>query len=69
MFKDRELPVTIKPGDLMVLQDAGAHARAISHNYNFRLRAGEVLVKSDGSTQLIRRHETVEDFFATTKGL
>jgi diaminopimelate decarboxylase len=69
MFKARELPVTVEPGDLMVIHDAGAHSRANSHNYNFRLRAGEVLVHPDGSTQLIRRHETVDDLFATTRGL
>ncbi len=69
MFKNRQLPTTIQPGDLMVIQDAGAHSRANSHNYNFRLRAGEVLVHPDGSHQLIRRHETEEDLFATTKGL
>jgi diaminopimelate decarboxylase len=69
MFKGYELPVTIEPGDLMVIHDAGAHSRANSHNYNFRLRAGEVLVHPDGSTQLIRRHETIEDLFATTQGL
>ncbi|HSX23959.1 MAG TPA: hypothetical protein VLE74_02555 [Candidatus Saccharimonadales bacterium] len=68
-FKSRELPVTTRPGDLMVIHDAGAHSRANSHNYNFRLRAGEVLVYPDGSTQLIRRHETEEDLFATTKDL
>lgn len=68
-FKERELPVTIQPGDLMVIHDAGAHSRANSHNYNFRLRAGEVLINPDGTTQLIRRHETEEDLFATTQGL
>jgi len=69
MFKKRELPTTIEAGDLMVIQDAGAHSRANSHNYNFKLRAGEVLVRPDGSHLLIRRHETIEDLFATTKGL
>ena len=68
-FRDRELPVTIQPGDLMVIQDTGAHSRANSHNYNGRLRAGEVLIHPDGTTKLIRRHETVEDYFATTEGL
>lgn len=67
-FKDRELPVTTQPGDLLVIQDAGAHSRANSHNYNGRLRAGEVLVRQDGTVQVIRRHETDEDYFATTKG-
>jgi diaminopimelate decarboxylase len=69
MFKMRELPETIQPGDLMVIQDAGAHSRANSHNYNFRLRAGEVLVHPDGTHSLIRRHERVDDLFATTAGL
>ncbi len=68
-FRDRELPSTIQPGDLRVIHDAGAHSRANSHNYNFRLRAGEVLVHPDSSHSLIRRHETEEELFATTKGL
>src|SRR3989344_5834074 len=68
-FKNRELPTTIEPGDLMVIHDAGAHSRANSHNYNFRLRAGEVLILPNGSHFLIRRHETIEDLLATTKGL
>lgn len=68
-FKNRELPATIEPGDLMVIHDAGAHSRANSHNYNFRTRAGEVLVHPDGTHSLVRRHETIEDLFATTKGL
>ena len=34
-------------------------------NYNGRLRSAEVLLKEDGSTQLIRRAETPEDYFAT----
>ena len=69
MFKDRSLPVDIKPGDLLVVHDAGAHARANSTNYNGRLRCGEVLVKPDGSHTLIRRHEDLDDLFATVKGL
>ena len=66
MFKWHDLPATIQPGDLMVIHDTGAHSRANAHNYNFLLRAGEVLVNSDGTHQLIRRHETIEDIFATT---
>lgn len=63
------LPETVAAGDLMVIHDAGAHCRSNSHNYNFRLRCGEVLVERDGSHKMIRRHETVEDVFRTTKGL
>jgi diaminopimelate decarboxylase len=69
MFVNRELPKTVRPGDLVVVHDAGAHSRANSHNYNFRLRCGEVLVHPDGTHTKIRRHETVKDLFATTEGL
>lgn len=69
MFKAKPLPITTQPGDLIVVQDAGAHSRANSHNYNFRLRAGEVLVHPDGTHSLIRRPETEADLFATTNGL
>ncbi len=69
MFKDKELPVTSQAGDLMIVRDAGAHSRANSHNYNGRLRAGEVVVRPDGSHELIRRHETPADVLATVTGL
>ena len=69
MFKDYPLPETVEAGDLMVVHDAGAHCRANSHNYNFRLKCGEVMVSSAGGHSLIRRHETEEDLFRTTDGL
>jgi diaminopimelate decarboxylase len=52
-------------GDLVIIHDAGAHGRAMGFNYNGKLRCGEVLLRPDGSTLLIRRAETVEDYFAT----
>lgn len=64
-----ELPETSAPGDLLVIHDAGAHCRANSHNYNFRLRCGEVLVRADGTHALIRRHETIDDLLQSTDGL
>ncbi|MYB40501.1 diaminopimelate decarboxylase [Candidatus Saccharibacteria bacterium] len=69
MFKDRSLPADIKRGDLLVVHDVGAHGRANSTNYNGRLRCGEVLVRTDGSHKLIRRHENFNDLFATVEGL
>ncbi len=33
--------------------------------YNGRLRPKELLLHADGSVELIRRAETVEDYFAT----
>ena len=61
---DRMLP-KIDMGDLLVIHDTGAHGFSMGYNYNGRLRSAEVLLKEDGSTQLIRRAETPKDYFAT----
>ena len=60
----RPLP-KIENGDLVIIHDAGAHGRAMGFNYNGKLRAGEILMRCDGSFVQIRRRETVEDLFAT----
>ena len=61
---DRMLP-KIDKGDLLVIHDAGAHGFAMGYNYNGRLRSAEVLLQADGTTRLIRRAETPDDYFAT----
>ncbi|WP_288567055.1 diaminopimelate decarboxylase [uncultured Treponema sp.] len=60
----RSLP-KIEMGDLLIIHDAGAHGRAMGFNYNGKLRAGELLLRSDGTVKEIRRRETIEDYFAT----
>lgn len=60
----RNLP-KIEIGDLLIIHDAGAHGRAMGFNYNGKLRAGELLLRSDGTVKEIRRRETIEDYFAT----
>lgn len=60
----RPLP-KIEDGDLVIIHDAGAHGRAMGFNYNGKLRAGEILMRCDGSFKEIRRRETVQDLFAT----
>lgn len=37
----------------------------MGYNYNGKLRSAELLLKEDGSVQLIRRAETLNDYFAT----
>jgi diaminopimelate decarboxylase len=54
-------------GDIMVQHDTGAHSRAMAGNYNGWLRPKELLLRSDGSVELIRRAETLDDLFATLK--
>ncbi len=61
---DRMLP-KIDIGDIIVIHDAGAHGFSMGYNYNGKLRSAEILLKADGSYQLIRRAETPEDYFAT----
>ncbi len=61
---DRHLPA-IDIGDILVIHDTGAHGHAMGFNYNGKLRSPEILFKSDGSTKLIRRRETLDDLFAT----
>ncbi|MBQ3836862.1 MAG: diaminopimelate decarboxylase [Treponema sp.] len=60
----RPLP-KIENGDLVIIHDSGAHGRAMGFNYNGKLRAGEILMRCDGSFKEIRRRETVQDLFAT----
>ena len=61
---DRKLP-KIEKGDLLVIHDTGAHGYAMGYNYNGKLKSAELLLKEDGSVQLIRRAETPKDYFAT----
>ncbi len=61
---DRMLP-KIDMGDILVIHDAGAHGFSMGYNYNGKLRSAEVLLKEDSTSQLIRRAETPQDYFAT----
>ncbi len=61
---DRMLP-KIDIGDLLVIHDTGAHGFSMGYNYNGKLKSAEVLLKEDGSFEMIRRAETPEDYFAT----
>jgi diaminopimelate decarboxylase len=61
---DRMLP-KIDNGDIIVIHDAGAHGYAMGFNYNGKLRSSELLLKPDGKIELIRRAETIDDYFAT----
>ena len=61
---DRMLP-KIDRGDLLVIHDTGAHGHAMGYNYNGKLRSAELLLKEDGSVEMIRRAETTDDYFAT----
>jgi len=60
----RRLP-SIEKGDRVVIHDTGAHGHAMGFNYNGQLRPKELLLRTDGTVELIRREERLEDYFAT----
>ncbi|MBS4930825.1 MAG: diaminopimelate decarboxylase [Clostridiales bacterium] len=64
---DRMLP-EIEKGDLLFIHDTGAHGFSMGYNYNGKLRSAEILLQEDGTTRMIRRAETLEDYFATLEG-
>ncbi|MDH3355739.1 MAG: hypothetical protein OEL79_11060, partial [Chromatiales bacterium] len=62
--QQRSLP-HVEDGDLLIIHDTGAHGHAMGFTYNGKVRPKELLLKEDGSVELIRREETLEDIFAT----
>ena len=61
---DRALP-EIHDGDLIVIHDTGAHGYSMGYNYNGKLKSAEILLHPDGTFDMIRRAETIRDYFAT----
>jgi diaminopimelate decarboxylase len=60
--RDRPMP-SVKPGELVLLLDAGAYGMSLSSNYNTRCRPAEVLIEG-AAAKLIRRRETWKDLLA-----
>ena len=63
---DRALP-KIDIGDIVIIHDTGAHGSAMGFNYNGKLHCAELLRRTDSSIELIRRAQTLDDYFATLK--
>jgi len=62
--RERLLP-RVEIGDLVVQHDTGAHSPAMGGNYNGWLRPQQLLMRTDGTVELIKRAETIDDLFAT----
>jgi len=60
----RALP-RIDDGDILVIHDTGAHGQSMGFNYNGKVRPKELLLRENGSVELIRREETLDDLLAT----
>ena len=61
---DRNLP-EVEVGDILIIHDTGAHGHAMGFNYNGKLRHAELLIRESGEIEMIRRAETIDDYFAT----
>ena len=61
LARDVPLPADIEAGDLLAFPTAGAYAVPMSSQYNGVPRPAIVLVREDGTHQLLRRRETYDD--------
>ncbi len=60
----RALP-KIEEGDILLIHDSGAHGHAMGFNYNGKVRPKELMLREDGTVELIRREETLADLLVT----
>ena len=67
VFGKYNLPADIKPGDLLLICDAGAYGYAMSSNYNSFDKPCEVLFDNDKYLFIRPRENTIEDYFINMK--
>jgi diaminopimelate decarboxylase len=61
----RLLPAGVGPGEILALLNCGAYSLAQASQYNGRFLPPVVLIRKDGTPELIRRRETFEDLIAS----
>ncbi|MBI3721089.1 MAG: diaminopimelate decarboxylase, partial [Fimbriimonas ginsengisoli] len=64
MFRDVELPVDLKPGDLLQVLCTGAYASSMASNYNRFPRPATVLIRPDGKPEIVQERETWDQVLA-----
>jgi diaminopimelate decarboxylase len=62
-----ELPVDLRPGDLLAVACTGAYHHSMASNYNMVGRPPLVAVKEGRARELVRR-ETIADLLARDRG-
>jgi len=62
-FARDRMMAAVKPGDLVLVMDAGAYGMSLSSNYNTRARPAEVLVEGT-KARVVRRRETMKDLLS-----
>ena len=61
----RRLPAQVQPGEVLALLNAGAYSLAQMFPYNGRPLPAAVMVREDGTTDVIRKRDTYEDLLAS----
>jgi len=64
----RRLPDDVGPGEVLALLNCGAYSLAQMFHYNGRPLPAAVLIRKDGTPDLIRRRDTYEDLIASDTG-
>jgi diaminopimelate decarboxylase len=64
LFDQTPLPEDTQAGDLLQVLTTGAYNSSMASSYNRYLRPQTVLLRSDGSADLVQRLETYEEMFA-----
>jgi len=57
----RELPSNVEPGEILAMLNCGAYSLAQASQYNGRLLPAVVLIRGDGTPELIRRRDDLND--------
>ncbi len=60
----RLLPENVLPGEVLALLNCGAYSLAQASQYNGRFLPAVVLIRTDGTPELIRKRDSFEDLIA-----
>lgn len=63
LFADVALPRNVKRGDVVQVLTTGAYNASMASNYNRFLRPAMVMIRPDGTPQLVQRRESLDDLF------
>lgn len=64
LFPDVQLPKNAQRGDLLQVLCTGAYNSVMASNYNRYARPATILVRTDGTSEMVQRPETWDEMFA-----
>jgi diaminopimelate decarboxylase len=64
LFEDVMLPANTSPGDLIQVLCTGAYNSVMASNYNRYQRPATVLIRQNGSHDLVQRRESWDEMLA-----